>query len=174
MVTKQKKSLDEQLVPKSARNTVVGAEEPILGLTREHIAFLKSLKYVSAPRQAQAVKTPADVGEAFSPSTLSTIKSSSALGGSERIAAITGLLEQHARLVELTRVLEPMARLVNQNLMVVGSDLSTHVSEVVKTARAISRTRPELLEGIKDANDWVAKHHPGRPTKKAEPEATKP
>ena len=133
-------------------------------LTSDQKALLRSLTFLSRSELEHTPKAAGDVLSAFTANVLSAIASSGVLGGQDRVDELTPLIDQYAKLQAIEKVLEPMNRLVSQNLLKVGAQLSTHVSEVVKTA-ASNKTKPQLLEGVKDAQDWQKKYHPGRAAK---------
>ena len=133
-----------------------------LGLTPEQLALANGLQFVAQADLKHTSKTADDVVDAFTENVLKVIAGSAMLGGEERVSEVKPLLDQYQKLQALNRVLEPLARKVSQNLLVVGAKLATHAGEVVKTADANKKTKPQLLEGVSDARDWLKKHHPGR------------
>lgn len=151
----------------------LAAREPAsnLQLTREQQALLGRLEFIPAHQLKRAPKVPSDVRDAFGQAALAAIRSSNLLGGPARAGEIDDLLNVHQELSHIDSVLGPMARLVSQNLRMANARLSTHVSEVVLTARANKKTRPDLLEGLADAEEWLRSHHSGPREKKAATDA---
>lgn len=140
-----------------------------LGFAPEHLSLIGQLKFPEAALLTKGPKAATDVAEAFSGTVLTTIANSSVLGGPELVSTIKTQLDQHARLVELDKLIDSMTRLVRQNLFVVGSELASTASVVIATAKANGKKNPQLVEGLKPAQGWMAKHHPGRPGKATEP-----